>query len=59
MKQGARASIALLLAGVVNSSRVVFSLFPMMEFISTSGWTWEPRQSEYEPAACRSVVAAG
>ena len=37
-------SIALRIFGVI----LIFGSFLMMEFIFTSGWTWEPRQSEYE-----------
>ena len=37
-------SIALRIFGVI----FIFGLFLMMEFIFTSGWTWEPRQPEYE-----------
>ncbi|MEE8376054.1 MAG: DUF6632 domain-containing protein [Acidimicrobiia bacterium] len=37
-------SIALRIFGVI----FIFGLFLMMEFIFTSGWSWEPRQSEYE-----------
>ncbi len=37
-------SIALRIFGVI----FIFGLLLMMEFIFTSGWTWEPRQSEYE-----------
>ncbi len=37
-------SISLRIFGVI----FIFGLFLMMEFIFTSGWSWEPRQSEYE-----------
>ena len=37
-------SIALRIFGVI----FIFGLLLMMEFIFTSGWSWEPRQSEYE-----------
>lgn len=37
-------SIALRVFGVI----FIVGLYLMMEFVFTSGWTWEPRQSEYE-----------
>ena len=37
-------SLALRVIGLI----FIFGLFLMMRFIFTSGWTWEPRQSEYE-----------
>ena len=37
-------SISLRIFGVI----FIFGLLLMMEFIFTSGWSWEPRQSEYE-----------
>ncbi len=37
-------SLALRIFGVI----FIFGIYLMMEFVFTSGWTWEPRQSEYE-----------
>ncbi len=37
-------SLALRIFGVI----FIFGVYVMMEFVFTSGWTWEPRQSEYE-----------
>ncbi len=37
-------SLALRIFGVI----FIFGVYLMMEFVFTSGWTWEPRQSEYE-----------
>lgn len=37
-------SLALRIFGLI----AVFGVFLMMEFVFPSGWTWLPRQSEYE-----------
>ncbi|MEE8498913.1 MAG: DUF6632 domain-containing protein [Acidimicrobiia bacterium] len=37
-------SLALRIFGII----FIFGVYLMMEFVFTSGWTWEPRQSEYE-----------
>ncbi len=37
-------SLALRVFGVI----FIFGVYLMMEFVFTSGWTWEPRQAEYE-----------
>ena len=37
-------SLALRVLGLI----AIFGVFLMMEVIFPSGWTWEPRQSEYE-----------
>ncbi len=37
-------SLALRVFGVI----FIFGVYLMMEFVFTSGWTWEPRQTEYE-----------
>ena len=36
--------ISLVVIGVI----FIIGIYAMMEFIWTSGWTWTPRQSEYE-----------
>ncbi len=47
--------IALWIFGII----FIFGVFPMMQWIWPSGWSWEPRQPEYEQMIVGMYVTLG